>query len=588
MIASSDDKQSNYRVAAKEVEEKFAEKMSQINLREKERLVQENAMSAGLNYINLVGFPIGPETLTLLSKEEALKYQAICFLKSGQEIRLGTINAENPQIAELVEKVAEKNQAHVAVYLISQHSYAEALKLYEHLPVFKKEVKGMEITQSAIDRYKNEMGGFKDLAEKVHQVPLTETLNLIIAGAIQAKASDLHIEAEENDIKVRYRLDGVLRDVATLPKDMWKRIISRIKLLAGLKINVDKTPQDGRLNLLLKEGKIDVRISTIPSAFGESVVMRLLMAYAEKISFEDLGVIGEARKRLNREIERPNGMIITSGPTGSGKTTALYSILNKLNSPETKIITLEDPIEYQLAGIIQTQIDSSGESDEAAARIMTREGKTIARTGPKRYTYANGLKSILRQDPDVIMVGEVRDLETAEIAIQAALTGHLVLSTIHANDAAGVIPRFLAMGTKPFLLAPALNAVMAQRLVRRICAKCKTEDHLDKETSDKIKETLAKLPATAERKVDLSKPLKFYRGAGCPACNYSTFAGRIGIFEVLIMNAEIEKIILSGQVSEYDMRDIAVKNGMVTMVQDGLIKALDGITSVSEVFRVAE
>jgi type II secretory ATPase GspE/PulE/Tfp pilus assembly ATPase PilB-like protein len=255
-------------------------------------------------------------------------------------------------------------------------------------------------------------------------------------------------------------------------------------------------------------------------------------------------------------------MIITTGPTGSGKTTTLYAVLRKLNNPQTKIITIEDPIEYQLSGVNQSQTS-------------------------KNYTFAEGLRSIVRQDPDIVMVGEIRDLETAEIAIQAALTGHLVLSTIHTNDAAGTVPRFLSMGAKPYLLAPALNAMIGQRLVRKICQKCKHEVKLEDEVLKRVKDLLSELLEEDKKKVDFDN-LKFYKGDGCEACQGIGYKGRIGIYEVLTMNQEIEKLILSGQASEYDMRDNAKKNGMITMVQDGLLKALDGITSVEEIFRVSE
>ena len=284
--------------------------------------------------------------------------------------------------------------------------------------------------------------------------------------------------------------------------------------------------------------------------------MRLLRSTAVGLKFEDLGLRGRAYEQLKQEIGRPNGMIITTGPTGSGKTTTLYAILNTLNNPETKIITLEDPVEYKLAGVAQSQIDAS-----------------------KDYTFATGLRSILRQDPDVVMVGEIRDLETADIAIQAALTGHLVLSTIHTNSAAGAIPRFLAIGAKSFLLAPGLNAMIGQRLVRKIHEECKEEVKLDDEMMKKVKLILGALQSGTH---------KFYRGRGCTKCFNLGYKGRIGIYEVMVMNKEIEEVILSGKVSEYVMQEIGIKNGMVTMVQDGLLKALDGITTVEEVFSVAE
>jgi type IV pilus assembly protein PilB len=387
---------------------------------------------------------------------------------------------------------------------------------------------------------------------------------MIVASALKAEASDIHIEAEENMVVVRFRLDGILHNIAQLPKEMQKQLISRIKLLSGLKINIFDKPQDGRFTIFLTNDKVDVRVSTIPTGFGESIVMRLLRSAAVGLEFEDLGLRGKAYEELKRQINRPNGMIVTTGPTGSGKTTTLYAILKKLAKPEVKIITLEDPIEYRLPGINQSQIDVS-----------------------KGYTFPAGLRSILRQDPDVIMVGEIRDLETAETSIQAALTGHLVISTIHTNDASGAIPRFLSMGVKPFLLSPALNAIIGQRLVRRICPACKEETTLPPELLERVKKILSELPEEEKKGIDF-KNLKFYHGKGCDKCNMIGYKGRIGIYEIMLMNKEIEELILSGEVSEYKMKEVAVKNGMVTMVQDGLLKALEGITTVEEVFRVAE
>jgi type IV pilus assembly protein PilB len=293
--------------------------------------------------------------------------------------------------------------------------------------------------------------------------------------------------------------------------------------------------------------------------------LRLLRSSGANISFKELGLRGRSYEVLEQEIAKPNGMVIVTGPTGSGKSTTLYAVLNQLNDTETKIITLEDPIEYKLTGINQSQVDWS-----------------------KDYTFAKGLRSILRQDPDIIMVGEIRDLETADTAIQAALTGHLVLSTVHTNDAAGAVPRFLSMGTKPFLLAPALNAVVAQRLVRKVCPDCVVEDALDTATLEKVVHVLSSIPAMSGHRVEVDKNMQFKKGKGCPTCHGLGYLGRIGIFEVLIIDGEVEKAILGGSVSEYQMRDIEQHQGMITMVQDGLLKALDGLTTVSEVFRVAQ
>lgn len=539
-------------------------KMQQLELAAKEREIETKARAIKIPYINLKGFPISPESLKLIPEDQANQLKVVCFFNSGTELRLGAIDPTNQEVQELLYQLEERKKSHGVLYCISEESFLQAMKLYATLPKIKEIVKGVEVSTEEIAQYEKELKSFRDLQEKINKVPVTDVMTLIMAAGLQARTSDVHVEAEEADVKVRFRVDGVLVDVAKLEKSIWPRIASRIKLISGLKINITNRPQDGRLTIFYKEEKVDVRVSTIPTAYGESVVMRILRQAAVALEFNDLGFRGSAFEKLKREIERPNGMIITTGPTGSGKTTTLYAILKKLNTPETKIITLEDPIEYKLQGINQSQIETS-----------------------KDYTFAKGLRSILRQDPDVVMVGEMRDLETADVAINAALTGHLVLSTIHTNSAAGAIPRFLAMGTKPFLLSPALNAVIGQRLVRRVCEKCKTEDQLDPETLERVKKTLADLPEAEAKTIDLNN-MKFYKGAGCEACNSLGYKGRLGIYEIFTMNAEIEKVIKSDSVSEYEMEAIAKKNGMVTMVQDGLLKALDGLTSIEEVFAVAE
>ncbi|MEK7211302.1 MAG: GspE/PulE family protein [Patescibacteria group bacterium] len=544
--------------------ERFEEKMVDIRVKELERETEAVAAAAGFPYINLKGFPIGPDTIATIPKPQAEKLKAVCFLIHGQEIRVGAVNPARPEAQEMAFELGERLHGHAVVYMISEQSFKYAFKMYEAVPEILPAVKGVEISAADLTKFEAAAGNLKDLTAALTKLSTTDIITFLIASGLKARASDIHIEGEEKEIKVRLRLDGVLNDVAEINKAEWVKIISRLKLIAGLKINISDQPQDGRFTIFLTDDKVDVRVSTIPTAFGESVVMRLLRSSSTGLKFEDLGIRGRAHDQLKAQIERPNGMIVTTGPTGSGKTTTLYAVLTTLNSPETKIITLEDPVEYKLPGINQSQIDYS-----------------------KDYTFAKGLRSILRQDPDVVMVGEIRDLDTAEVAIQAALTGHLVISTIHTNSAAGAIPRFLSMGVKPFLLAPALNAVIGQRLVRKICANCKEEEQLPVEMLERAKKILGEIPSAADVKIDL-KNLKFFHGKGCDACGGLGFKGRIGIYEAMIMNQEIEKIILSGQTSEYQMQEIAVKNGMITMAQDGLLKAADGITTAEEVFRVAE
>jgi type IV pilus assembly protein PilB len=550
--------------APEEKEEELREQLAAIRLKEIEERVKEEAMAMNLPYINLVGFPIGSEALSLIPYEEAIKAETICFYYQGREARLATPNPANPNLPELRNKLEKLNDLVTNLYLVSKHSFESALNAYASLPKVSQSVKGVEIKEEDLVRYEAEIKSFRDLNQVVQRVNITDLLVLLVAGAIKSRASDIHIEAEEIDVKVRFRIDGVLVDVAILSKKLWPQVITRIKLISGLKINITDRPQDGRFTIYLTNDRIDVRVSCLPTAFGESVVMRLLRSSQAGLAFEDLGLRGLAYEQLKKEIERPNGMILTTGPTGSGKTTTLYAIINKLNNPQTKIITLEDPIEYRLKGINQSQVDVA-----------------------KGYTYAKGLRALMRQDPDVLMIGEIRDLETAEIAIQAALTGHLVISTLHTNDAAGALPRLLAIGAKPYLLAPAINAIIGQRLVRRICEKCKEEKKYPPEIIERVKKYFLDLPDNEKEKIDLDN-LKFYHGKGCEECQGLGYRGRIGIFEILLMSPEIEKLVLTGQVSEYQMRDLAKKQGMITMVQDGLLKAIDGITTIDEVFRVAE
>nr|NIP33019.1 type II/IV secretion system protein [Candidatus Saccharibacteria bacterium]NIV04255.1 hypothetical protein [Calditrichia bacterium]NIS38797.1 type II/IV secretion system protein [Candidatus Saccharibacteria bacterium]NIV72728.1 hypothetical protein [Calditrichia bacterium]NIV99904.1 hypothetical protein [Candidatus Saccharibacteria bacterium] len=545
-------------------EEKLKEKMEEVRESEIEREAEKKASSLGVNYVNLKGFAVSPEALSLIPKEQAEKLKVLCFLHTGPETRLAAIDPESEEVKELAHQLEERLHTNADIYLVTEQSFKHAFKLYDVLPTPRKIVKGVEITEEDLLKYQKKIGNFEEMQAELNRASTTEVVALMIAAGLKLKASDVHVEAEQDGIKVRLRIDGVLQDAAEIEQRRWKQIISRIKLVSGLKINITDKPQDGRFTIFLKEEEVDMRVSTIPTTYGESVVMRILSKKAIRLEFDDLGIRGRALEQLQKEIARPNGMIITTGPTGSGKTTTLYAILKKVNKPEIKIITLEDPIEYRLEGINQSQIEPE-----------------------KDYTFAKGLRSILRQDPDVIMVGEIRDQETADIAINAALTGHLVVSTIHTNNASGAIPRFLAMGAKGFLLAPALNAVIGQRLCRRICEKCKTEDKLKAEMVAKIKETLEKIPEKSGFKVDIAK-MKFYTGKGCPACNNTGYSGRVGIYEIFIVDKEIEKTIQKEEVAEYKMEELAIAQGMITMAQDGLLKALDGVTTPEEVFRVTE
>ena len=543
------------------VQADFSAKMGQIDVRQREESTKKEADLIGLPYINLSEFPVAVEALKLLSEVEVREHGLVCFYYNGSDVRVGVV-ADKPENAEFLKEFGERVRAQPKVYLISAHSFENVLKLYANLPVVVPVSKDINITDAEINRFELNINNLQSLQSAFKNVSISDILTLMVAAALKLNASDVHVETEETKITVRFRIDGILYDVASLPKEQWKQFISRVKLLAALKINVVDRPQDGRVTLQLAHDSLDVRVSTMPTAYGESVVLRILHSGSKGVTFDELGLRGDVFLRLKREVERPNGMIITTGPTGSGKTTTLYAILRTLNKPGVKIITLEDPIEIKMEGLNQSQVDPA-----------------------KDYTFAKGLRSLLRQDPDICMVGEIRDLETADIAIQAALTGHLMLSTIHTNSASGAIPRLLSMGVKPFLLAPSLNSIIGQRLVRRACPFCIEEETIAPEKMERVLQVLSTLPPAESKNVDL-KNLHFFHSKGCEKCSGLGYRGRVGIYEIFIMSKEIEQIILSDQISEFAIQDLAIKNGMVTMAQDGLLKALDKITTVDEVFRV--
>ncbi|RMD59797.1 type II/IV secretion system protein [Candidatus Parcubacteria bacterium] len=540
----------------------FSNKQQEIKTKELERLTQQRASKLGFPYIFLYGFPISSEALLLIEEEVCKQLQVVCFYYDGKRFRIAAINPQDPAVEEKMRQLEDKFKARGTLYLTSEYSINYALQLYKRIPRIKKSGDGVKISAEDFERFKQEISDYRSLNEKINEVNISEVITLLLAASVKTGATDIHIEAEEGGIVVRLRIDGILHEAAQIDKNRWSKIISRMKLLAGVKINIEDKPQDGRFTILLPNDKIDVRVSFLPTAYGESVVMRLLRSSSVGLSFEQLGLLPQAYKILEREIKKPNGLILSTGPTGSGKTTTLYAILNKLNNPETKIITLEDPIEYKLKGVNQSQVDAD-----------------------KDYTFAKGLRSILRQDPDIVMVGEMRDLETAEIAIQASLTGHLVLSTLHTNDAAGVIPRLLEMGIKPFLIVPSINAVIGQRLVRKLCEHCKVEHQLNAEEEEIVKKILAIISPKAGVELPAELPTFYKAGKGCVHCSGIGYKGRIGIYEIFTMNEDIKKLTME-RASAYRILEKAIENGMITMLQDGVLKCMQGIVSLDEVFRV--
>jgi len=429
------------------------------------------------------------------------------------------------------------------------------------MPEVSKKITGeVKISSAGLKEIKN-ISDFKEKVESSLTKSVTEILEVILGGTISLGASDIHFEPKEEKTKIRIRIDGVLQDLIFFEKQLYETILSRLKLLSGVKLNITDRPQDGRLSVVLDETTVEIRTSTLPSEYGESVVLRILNPKS-LLDLEALGLRKDLFSLFKKEIKKPNGMVVVTGPTGSGKTTTLYAFLREIHKPEIKIITIEDPIEYHLKGVSQTQVDPK-----------------------KGYDFATGLKSIMRQDPDVILVGEIRDLETCEIALQAALTGHLVFTTLHTNDAAGTIARLVNLGAKPADIGPAINMAVAQRLVRKVCKKCGKLVKPSSSELKKIKKDLKGVPK--EVKIPkIGRTIKIPKAKGCKSCNYTGYRGRIGIFEAFLVDDKMEKFILKNS-SIAVLKEAAIKKGMVTMYQDGLIKALEGITTIEEVERVA-
>ena len=537
-------------------------KMEDIELKHKEEMVKREAEEKGVPYINLIGFAMGPEALKTIPLEEVKQEKVVCFLLLEGNARFGAVNPEREEAKRVIERVGNTYHVKTDVYAISEHSLAQAIKIYEHLPKEREAVKGIDITDEELSRFTSNINNLSDFNAFLKNVSTTDLVTLLIAAGVKLRASDIHLEPRENKFIVRFRIDGVLHDITDLNDEQARLINSRLKLLSGLKLNVTNRPQDGRFTIYLPKDRIDVRASSLPTDFGETLTLRLLMASIANLKLEDLGLNAESLKVLEKQLKKPAGMIISTGPTGSGKTTTLYAIMNRLNSEEAKIITIEDPIEYRLPSISQSQVD------------------------PKRdYTFAKGLKSLVRQDPDILMVGEIRDGETTEIAIQAALTGHLLLTTLHTNDAPSAPARLLSLGAKPALLAPALNIIIGQRLVRRLCENCKKETTLSSEEKEAVEKLIATWPKEAKIKPPSPEKIKFYSATGCEKCQNFGYWGRVGIFEFILADDDLKNAIISGNSAEHQIRELAKKEGLLTMAHDGLMKALEGITSVEEVIK---
>jgi len=518
----------------------------------KEKILQAKAKVLGIAYIDLSQKGISPEVLNFIPEPVARRYTLIPYdLDIKKDIlKVAMADPLDFQVIEFLEKKAGKK---ISAALAWEDEIKKAIEEQYARPLGKEVSAVLEETVRP---------GIKTIeAEKIGEIikepPIAKIVSYILEYAVKSRASDVHIEPLEQKTRVRYRIDGVLHEKLALPKNVHDAVVSRIKILSDMKIDERRIPQDGRFNFKIEDQEVDLRISTLPTVYGEKVVMRLLKKTGGALSLPELGLRGLALKNLEAAISRPFGIILVTGPTGSGKTTTLYSILSKINSVKVNIVTLEDPVEYQIAGINQVQINP--------------------RAG---LTFATGLRSFLRQDPNIILVGEIRDSETTHLAIHAALTGHLVFSTLHTNDAAGALPRLLDMGAEPFLVASALHCIVGQRICRQICPHCKESFSPTQEVIEDLKKVLGPL-------FPKDKEFKLHKGKGCEECNKTGYLGRIGIFEVLPITEAIEKLTLEKAASS-KIQEAALAQGMITMKQDGYLKALEGITTIEEVLRVAE
>ena len=550
-------------------EDKQRNKLEDLRETEEESFAQIMAQKYGLAYIDLGVNPVNIDALRIIKEEDARAAQIAPFKIVNKKVSIAIISPNDPKTTEAIEDLKARGYDPI-LFMASHQSLQKIWGRYKDLS-YSSETKGgaLDIASEEIQNLVKDMKNVQDIKSAIEQVlaqkksyRISRILEIILAGAITTKVSDIHIEPEEVAVRLRYRLDGVLNDILELDHSIYALLLSRIKLISNLKLNVKSKAQDGRFSIKLGDTEIEIRTSLLPGGYGESVVLRILNPNAIAVSLEELGINEKLLNIIIHELKKPNGMILNTGPTGSGKTTTLYAFLKKIHTPEVKIITIENPIEYHLKGIVQTQTNEE-----------------------KGYTFLEGLRSALRQDPDIIMVGEIRDEETAEIAVNSALTGHLVFSTLHTNNAAGTFPRLIDLGVNPKVITSAINIAMAQRLIRKLCDKCKKKAELTEKEKALIDSTLQSVRDKKELEgIDINN---IYSPVGCEVCNFTGFKGRTGIYEAVLTDENIEKIVIQNP-SEREINKASEEQNILNMKQDGIIKILKGITSLDELGRVID
>mgnify|MGYP001586859309 CR=1 FL=1 len=542
--------------------ESIDQKLTLLRGEAEERDARRRAEKEDLSYLDLGGKPIDSSALELIPRVLAEEARAAAFVLKGKRLALALYSKEFPKTQRLIKSLEERGFK-LDIFIVSLGGLSQAWSYYpKRVQPAESGASEARLDGHFLEEIKNKVKSTADLAaylqEQGEKISTTDILKIIFSGSLALEVSDIHLEhASKDKGLLRFRTDGILRDIAHLPPGLITSIVSRLKLLSKLKLNITDAPQDGRFTIQTDKAPIEARTSIVPTEFGEAAVLRILNPQVIAMSFSDLGLREDDEKIVEKELTRPNGMILVTGPTGAGKTTTIYAFLKKIRTSAQKIITIEDPIEYHLEGVEQTQID------------------------PKSgYTFAAGLRSVLRQDPDIILVGEIRDLETAQTAIHAALTGHLVFSTLHTNNAAGAIPRLIDLGVKPSVIGPAITLIIAERLVRRLCSKCRKETAIDKTLEEKLEKFLSRLPKRVSRaKI---KP-KLFEAVGCRECSEG-YKGQVGLFEVLETGEELGALIKK-EAAEEEIMKAARKAGMVGIQEDGVIKALGGTTTLAEVER---
>ena len=550
-------------------EEKQKAKLEELREQEEEGLAQMLSKKYGLPYIDLSTSPINIDAIRVVKESEASDGKIAPFNIINKKVSIALISPNNDKTIALIEELKDKGYI-PSLFMASKQSLEKVWDRYKDLS-YSMETKGgaLDIANEEIQDLIKKVQSSADIKKSIETVlnqkksyRISRILEIMLAGAISIKASDIHIEPEEKMARLRYRLDGVLNDILELDHTTYALLLSRIKLISNLKLNVKEKAQDGRFSIKISEIEIEIRTSLLPGGYGESVVLRILNPDEISVPLEELGINKKLLDIINHELKKPNGMILNTGPTGSGKTTTLYAFLKKIYTPGIKIITIENPIEYHLKGIVQTQTEEK-----------------------KGYTFAEGLRSSLRQDPDVIMIGEIRDNETAEIAVNAALTGHLVFSTLHTNNAAGTFPRLIDLGINSKVISSAINIAMAQRLLRKLCNKCKKKAILNEKQNQIIKKITSSI--TDKSYLEGLTTENIFEPVGCIECNFTGFKGRTGIYEAILTDENIEGVV-NRNPSEREINKASESQNLLNMKQDGIIKVLDGVTSIAEVLRVAE